>query len=127
VDAFELDLPVIARVSSYNPKIPHFKNHISPGTEIIVHRVDKNVDRILASTKCDLFSLGSDVKGQFRKCSRRFISIQEVLDTREKIKLKVCEEVACDVPDNLGARGYVIFKMRDFGIITRNSCNNWQI
>ena len=114
VDAFELDLPVIARVSSYNPKIPHFKNHISPGTEIIVHRVDKNVDRILASTKCDLFSLGSDVKGQFRKCSRRFISIQEVLDTREKIKLKVCEEVACDVPEPFCLKCGNILKCTNF-------------
>jgi hypothetical protein len=114
VDAFELDLPVIARVSSYNPKIPHFKNHISPGTDVIVHRVDKNVDRILASTKCDLFSLGSDVKGQFRKCSRRFISIQEVLDTREKIKLKVCEEVACDVPEPFCLKCGNILKCTNF-------------
>lgn len=116
VDNFELDLPVIARVSSYNNKIPQFQNHISPGKEVIVHRVDKDVDRILASTQSETYCLGSDVKGKFRKSSRRFKSVQEVLETREKIKLQVSEEIACDFPEPFCLKCGSILKCTNFNI-----------
>ncbi|XP_052101105.1 uncharacterized protein LOC127735047 [Mytilus californianus] len=116
IDNFELDLPVIARISNYGNKISHFQDHLSPGTEVIVHRIDKDVDRVLASTKCDIFSLGSDVKGKFDKCSRRFKSVQTVLDTREKIKLKVTEAIACDVPEPFCLKCGDILKCTNFNI-----------
>lgn len=116
VDNFELDFPVIARVSSYANKMPQFQDHLSPGTEVIVHRVDKEVDKVLALTKNTILCLGSDVKGLFSKCSRRFKSVQQVLDTREKIKLQVTEEIACDVPEPFCLKCGDVLKCTNFNI-----------
>lgn len=116
IDNFELDLPVIARVSSYSNKMPQFRDYLTPGTEVIVHRVDKDVDRVLATAKSDILCLGSDVRGQFRKCSRHFQSVQQVLDAREKIKLQVTEEIACDVPEPFCLKRGDTLKCTNFNI-----------